>query len=212
MDQTNAATTMTALLFSDAFDLTKTYFIVSGIAGVNPRHGTLGSVAIAKYAVQVALQYHIDSREMPAEWETGYVGFGNRRPFERPTFEYGTEVMELNEDLRDYVFDLARNATLSDSTEANEYRQRYVLDANATFFAASQSPSIIKCDVATSDEWFSGRQLSSAFEETASVWTGGRARSCMTSQEDNATLEALLRAATEGSADFGRAIVMRAGE
>lgn len=32
----NAATTMTALTFSPLFDLRKTYFLIAGIAGVNP--------------------------------------------------------------------------------------------------------------------------------------------------------------------------------
>ena len=50
----NAASTISALVLSDKFDLTKTYFMVGGIAGVNPRHGTLGSAALAKYLVRLS--------------------------------------------------------------------------------------------------------------------------------------------------------------
>jgi purine nucleoside permease len=46
----NAATSMSALVYSDKFDFTKTYFMVAGIAGINPEVGTLGSVTFAKYA------------------------------------------------------------------------------------------------------------------------------------------------------------------
>jgi purine nucleoside permease len=213
MNQINAASTIMALLLSDSFDLAKTYFIVSGVAGVNPLLGTLGSVALAKYAVQVALQYQIDSREMPDDWPTGYVAFGTDRPLERPTLLYGTEIFELNENLRDYLFETARNATLADSTGANEYRQRYApaSSTDATAAAACQPPALLRCDVATSDEYYSGDRLSSAFQQTVSVWTGGRAAYCMTNQEDNATLEALLRGAQHERADFGRVVVMRAG-
>ncbi len=33
---------------------------VAGIAGINPKVATLGSVTFARYAVQVALEYEID--------------------------------------------------------------------------------------------------------------------------------------------------------
>jgi purine nucleoside permease len=60
----NAGTTMTSLVRSPKFDLTTTYFMIAGIAGVNPKVATLGSVAFAKYAVQVALEYEFDAREV----------------------------------------------------------------------------------------------------------------------------------------------------
>ena len=45
--------------------------MIAGIAGINPKVATLGSVAFAKYAVQVALQYEFDAREIPANFTTG---------------------------------------------------------------------------------------------------------------------------------------------
>ena len=60
----NAATTITSLVKSPKFDLTTTYFMIAGIAGVNPKVATLGSVAFAKYAVQIALEYEFDAREV----------------------------------------------------------------------------------------------------------------------------------------------------
>ncbi len=62
---------MTALTFSPLFDFTKTYFMVAGIAGVSPRVATLGSVTFARYAIQVALQYEFDAREIPDNFTTG---------------------------------------------------------------------------------------------------------------------------------------------
>ena len=67
----NAASSMTALTFSGLFDFTKTYFLIAGIAGVSPKVATLGSVTFAKYAIQVALQYEFDPREIPANFTTG---------------------------------------------------------------------------------------------------------------------------------------------
>lgn len=41
--------------------------MVAGIAGINPNRGTLADVTFAKYAVQVALQYEFDAREIPSK-------------------------------------------------------------------------------------------------------------------------------------------------
>ena len=49
----NAATTLASLVRYPRFDLTSTYFMVAGIAGVNPEVATICSVTFARYAVQV---------------------------------------------------------------------------------------------------------------------------------------------------------------
>lgn len=97
----NAAVTIIALMASTRFDLSHTYFLIAGIGGVSPELATLGSVTFAKYAVQVALQYEFDAREIPANFSTGYVPLGSKAPGQYPRNIYGTEVFELNEALRD---------------------------------------------------------------------------------------------------------------
>lgn len=89
-----------ALVLYPAFDLKRTYFLIAGIAGINPKQGTLGSVGFARYAVQVALQREIDAREMPANFSSGYFAQGTTFPGIYPQDIYGTEVFELNDDLR----------------------------------------------------------------------------------------------------------------
>jgi purine nucleoside permease len=228
----NAAASMTALAFSPLFALRKTYFMFTGIAGVNPRKATLGSVALARYSVQVALQYEIDTRSLPADWETGYFAYGCSRPNEYPTITYGTEVFELNAALRDKAYLLSSNATLSDSEGPRKYRARYgppirpappkrykrplrdeddEIEVNE-YHAASGTPSVVRCDTATSDVYYSGTRLSEAFERTTALWTNGTGEYCMTAQEDNANLEVMVRADIEGMVDFSRILVMRSGK
>ncbi|KAK0703154.1 purine nucleoside permease [Lasiosphaeria miniovina] len=206
----NAATTITALVLSGKFNLESTYFLISGIAGVNPKQSTLGGVALAKYAVQVALQYEFDSREIPGNYPNGYVPFGTTAPDQPPTIYYGTEVFELNEALRDCAFQFALNAYLSDNPEAAAYRAKYKTGSDVES-AAVYPPSVVRCDTATSDVYYSGNLLSGAFENITTSWTNGSGVYCMTAQEDNATLEVLLRMAIAGLVDFGRVIVMRSG-
>ncbi|CAK7203022.1 hypothetical protein SEUCBS139899_005751 [Sporothrix eucalyptigena] len=208
----NAASSVMAAALSGKFDLTKTYFMIAGIAGINPKYGTLGSVALAQYTVQVALQYEFDAREMPSNWSTGYFGYGTDAPNIYPGNAYGTEVLELSATLRDLAYGFASKANLSSDPTATEYGQRYAAVQNTSLYApASQPPSVIKCDSVTSDVYFSGNILGEAFEEVTSVWTNGTGKYCMTAQEDSAVLEVLVRLAIEGLVDFSRAILMRTG-
>lgn len=80
----NAATTISALTLSNVFDLTTTYMMVAGIAGVSPKVGTLGSVTFARFAIQVALAYEFDAREIPDNFTTGYIPLGATAPAEYP--------------------------------------------------------------------------------------------------------------------------------
>ncbi|KAF2726180.1 NUP-domain-containing protein [Polychaeton citri CBS 116435] len=203
----NAATTIASLVRSDRFDLTSTYFMVAGIAGVNPEVATICSVTFAKYAVQVALQYEFDPREIPGNFSTGYIPLGSKTPDEYPQNIYGTEVFELNENLQKIAANFARKATLNDSDDAIAYRAKYA--ASDAYTAGTKAPSVIECDVATSDVYYSGSILSTAFGNYTTLVTNGSGVYCTTAQEDNATLEALLRAAVQKIVDFSRVIVMR---
>ncbi|KAL9094761.1 MAG: hypothetical protein Q9165_003032 [Trypethelium subeluteriae] len=202
----NAAATVTSLVQSHRFDLSSTYFLIAGIAGVNPEVATLSSVTFARYAVQVALEYEFDAREIPSNWSTGYLGQGAYAPGQYPTFIYGTEVLEVNAALRSLAAGFAKTAVLNDTPDAAAYRALYTSQA---YVAGSSPPSVVECDVATSDVYFSGALLGQAFGNFTKLMTNGSGLYCTTGQEDNATLEALLRGAVTGLVDFSRIIVMR---
>lgn len=206
----NAAASIMAFFLSDKFDLRNTYFVLGGIAGVNPRHATLGSVAFSRYAVQVALQYELDSRSIPDTWHTGYIPYGRESPFEYPTTTYGTEVFELNDNLRHLAYKFASRGKLQDANGPQQYRARYLATGN-TYKQATQPPTVLKCDTATSEVYYSGKLLSEAFENTTRIWTNGTGVYCMSAQEDNAILEGLVRGTIAGLVDFSRVILYRAG-
>ncbi|KAG8989783.1 hypothetical protein FRB94_014015 [Tulasnella sp. JGI-2019a] len=199
----NAAATIASLVASPLFDLTNTYFFIAGTAGANPNVATIGGVSFARYAVQVTLQYEIDGREIPSNFSTGYFPFGSFAPDQYPTSIYGTEVFEFNDDLRELAVGFASKAKLNDSDANIAYR------ANYPQAAAKAGPAVVACDVATDDTWYSGALLSDAFDKTVKLFTNGTGVYCATAQEDNATAEALLRAALHKKVDFSRIIVMR---
>ncbi|KAJ7259129.1 purine nucleoside permease [Mycena haematopus] len=205
----NAASSIAALVHSPLTSLEETYFLIAGIAGVNPKVATIGSVTFARYAVQVGLQFEIDAREMPQTFSTGYFGQGTSAPGQYPTNIYGTEVFEVNEPLRMLAFAAAKTAQLNDTVDAKQMRKQY---ANSTLFALANEvdgPTVTLCDTATSDTFWDGALLGEAFENATTLLTNGSATYCTTQQEDNATLNALLRGALTHLVDFSRIIVMR---
>ncbi|TQV97007.1 purine nucleoside permease [Cordyceps javanica] len=214
--EVNAAASATALLLAPALDLRATYFLLSGIAGAHPGRATLGSVALARYAVQVGLQYEVDPRDAPDGWQTGYVPFGRDRPEQYPSVIYGSEVFELNVRLRDVAYDLASAAALEnhDDDDDDDDEGKRVRALRAQYpagTAATRPPRLVKCDVTTSDVYFMGEALAQAFDRTTTVWTNGTGAYCMSAQEDNAILEVLVRGAADRLVDFSRVVLMRAG-
>lgn len=205
----NASLSISTLLTSPVFDLTKSYFILTGIAGVNPKRTTIGSVAFAKFAVQVDLQLGFDAREVPSEWGSGYVPMGADKPDQFPGIVHGSEVFELNSALRDYALSVVKGVDLQDSPVAAEHRALWKNSPDGVFEAATQKPSVLEGDVLSSNTFWHGHRISEAMERVAKVYTAGQAEYTMTAQEDNALLAGLLNAALQGKVDFSRILLIR---
>lgn len=165
---------------------------------------TSGSVALARYVVQVALAYELDARQMPSNWTTGYWIQGTSGPGETANAQiYGTEVFELNTNLRDAVKPYLSDIALNDSSTAQAWRAQF------DYAPANAPPAVFCGDVSTSDVYFAGTLLSEAFGNITKLWTNGTGEYAMTAQEDNASLEAIIRGHKAGLVDATRVIVLR---
>lgn len=205
MGHTNAAASVMALVFSKQLDLSRTYFLVAGIAGINPEIGTVGSTGWARYLVDFGVQWEIDAREIPADWSGGYLGINTHGPADKPPLDYRTEVFRLDEALLQKAFALSRSVTLSDGPEAQAARSHF------PSAPANQPPTVLQCDTVAGDTWFSGTLLGQRATEWTRILTDGAGVYCTTQQEDNATYEALKRGAAAGLLDLKRLAVLRAG-
>lgn len=203
MGYANAASSVAALVLGGRSDLTKSYFLISGIAGVDPAQGALASAHWARFAVDGGLQNEIDPREAPADWSAGYVAMGAPAPGQKGELRYGDEVYRLNEDLLQAAFRLTKDVALADSDAAKAYGAKY---AEA---AATAPPQVPICDTISSDTWWHGARLGQAMEAYARLVTDGEANPCTTQQEDNATLTALMRGAEAKLVDFNRIAILR---
>ncbi|WP_109482991.1 purine nucleoside permease [Paraburkholderia sp. C35] len=205
MGHANAAASTMALTFSSRFDLRHTYFMVAGIAGIDPIQGTVGSAAWANYLVGFGIQWEIDGREIPPGWTTGYLGINTKSPTEKPPLDYRTEVFQLNTRLANTAFALSHNVVLSDNAQAQAARAKY------SYAPANRPPTVIQCDTLAGDTWWSGTDLGQRARDWTKILTDGKGTYCTTQQEDNATYEALKRAASVHRVDLNRVAVLRAG-
>jgi purine nucleoside permease len=205
MGHANAATSLAALIFGGRLDLRQTYFVIAGIAGIDPGHGTIGSVAWARYAVDVGLVHEVDAREAPAEWSDGHVGLLATKPSDAPGIRYGTEVFQLDGALVRHALDLSRSVMLADDEGVRAYRLHYGESV------ARSSPTVLQCDTASSDTWWAGARSGEFAARWTKRLTDGAGDYCTSQQEDNALLAAFTRGARAGLVDGRRILILRAG-
>ena len=65
------------------FDLTHAYWLIAGIAGIDPADGSIGSAVWAEWTVDGDLAHQLDERETPKDWPTGYVPLGGSVPYQK---------------------------------------------------------------------------------------------------------------------------------
>jgi purine nucleoside permease len=201
----NASATMMALGLSDTFDLSRTYIMVAGIAGVKPDLGTIGTGAWAEYIVYGGLADGMDPREPGFDWEYLLARLGCTSSWcDQGAYVVGTEVYHLNPTLRDWAFRLSENIPLMDDPRAQAARALYPQEN------AQRKPFVTKCDGVMSDTFWAGARMSNWATWWASQQSGGAATYCMAAFEDSGTLTALNRLAASGRVDLQRVMVLRA--
>ena len=203
MGYANAASSVSAVLYSGLFDLEKSYILIAGIAGVDPADGTLGSAHWARFAVDGGLRHEIDPRQIPSDWPDGVVALGAKRPGEKAGWGSATEVYKLNEKLANKALALTSGVELADSDEAKAYRAAYkVAPGNA-------APAVSICDTLSTDTYWHGSMTAKSMGEWVSLLTDGAGNYCTTQMEDNATLTSLQRGAEAGLLQFDRIALLR---
>ena len=204
---TNAAATIMALGLDPRFDLRQSYWLVAGIAGIDPADASIGSAVWADYVVDGDLSHEIDAREIPANWPTGYVPLGKTTPYEQPPLvkDYASgQVYTLNPGLVRWAFELTRDTPLVDNDQMKQRRATYTETPNA-----QRPPSVlIGANLAASTYWH-GRLLNRWANDWVSYYTGGRGNYVTTAMEDSGTLRALTNLERAAKVDAKRVLVLR---
>lgn len=203
----NAAAIVTALGTDPRFDFRKTYWLVAGIAGVDPADASLGSAAWARWVMDGDLAYELDAREIPAAWPYGLLAIGAQRPNELPAASRGTDrfvAFPLNAALAEWAFELTKDMKLPDTESMAAFRKSFEGLPNA-----QRPPFVLLGDSLGSSTYWHGERFTLWANDWMKLWSGGRANFVMTNMEDNGTAMALRRLAAMGKADDRRLLVLR---
>jgi len=197
-----AAASIMALGLDQRFDLTKAYWLVAGIAGVDPADASLGSAAWAEYVVDGDLAHEIDAREIPKDWKTGYVPLRKSFPYEQPRADSG-ECYRLNPKLVDWAFHLTERVALGDDEKMRAEREQFT-SANAR-----RPPFVLKGDTLSASTFWHGSLLNEWANDWVKYHTGGKGNYVTTAMEDTGTMQSLTFLAKAGRVDIDRVLVLR---
>ncbi len=148
----NASASMMAIGLDPRFDLTHAYFIINGVAGVDPEDASIGSAAWANYVIGDVMA-EIDVREAPTGWPYGLFPVGSTHP-NPTTVRPGFNVFALNSKLVAWAFEQTRGLKLPDDSDVAAFRAAYVGYPNA-----QRPPFVLLGDDFASDHYCHGKIL-----------------------------------------------------
>lgn len=198
-----AAASIMALGLDPRFDLTKAYWVVAGIAGVDPEDASLGSAAWAEWVVDADLAHEIDAREIPKDWKTGYVPLRKSVPYEQPLEKDVGGIFHLQPSLVDWAVRLTRNVPLQDTEAMQTERMKF------TSVNARRPPFVLKGDTISGSTFWHGKLLSQWADDWVKYQTGGKGNYVTTAMEDTGTMQSLEFLAKAGRVDSNRVLILR---
>jgi purine nucleoside permease len=205
---TRSAASIEALGNDPRFDLSHAYFLLAGIAGIDPNVASPGSAVWARHVVDGDLAHEIDAREIPPDWKTGYVPLQRTRPFEQPVPAAqsisGSNVFTLNAGLTDWAYGLSRAVVLGDTPVLKALRAPY-----AGYPAGQKPPVVMIGDTLSAGTFWIGARMNGWAEDWVGYWTRGTGRFVTTAEEDAGFMQALSFLAQVHKVDLDRVMVLR---
>ena len=194
-----------ALGLDPRFDLSKSYWLVAGIAGANPDAAPLGSAVWAEWIVDGDLAHEIDAREIPPDWTTGYLPLFTTHPFALPRpVDNGGAAYRLNPKTVDWAYELSRGIALPDPEALQAWRAKY-----AGHEAALEPPRVMKGDTLSGMTFWHGTLLNDWASAWVDYWTDGKGTFATSAMEDTGTMQALTALARAGRVDLDRVLILR---
>ncbi|MGO4893466.1 cupin domain-containing protein [Flavobacterium sp. W21_SRS_FM6] len=212
MGTARAASAIMALGLDPRFDLTKSYWLVVGIAGVDPHDASIGSAVWANYLVDGDLAHEVDARDMPADWQTGYFPLFQEQKLDTTTdFDASTyqdspngEVYQLNQALSNWAFELTKDVTLSDYPAMEALRAKYINYPNA-----QKPPFVLQGDQLAAATFWHGKHLTEWANDWVRYWTKGQGNFVTSGMEDTGSYQAITYLDNAKKADKSRFMVLR---
>ena len=211
-----AAASVMALGLDPRFDLTRAFFLITGVAGIAPSRGSLASVVLPEYVVEGTLTHELDAREIPPGWPDGFVPIGKSSPYEQPRSDRfnGDDgiVFRLNSDLVSWAHTLTGDVCLLPPPPKKPVILSESEDPCTSLLhpATTGVATVLRGDELASSTFFHGRLMSERATRHVAYHTEGRGSYAITAMEDSGILQSLTWLAAAGKVDFGRVLIVRA--
>jgi len=199
-----ATASVMALGMDPRFDLSKSYWLVAGIAGFDPADASIGSAAWAEYLVDGDLAHEIDAREKPDDWEWGYIARHTKVPFDPNKPEPRGEVFHANGSLAEWAYQLTKDIELPDDENVAEERTRYINHPNA-----QRPPFVLRGDNLAALTFWHGEILNAWANAWVDYWSDGNGEFVSSAMEDTGTYQSLTYLDKIGRVDKERLMVLR---
>ena len=201
-----SATATMALGLDSRFDFSQAYWMVAGIAGIDPEDASIGSVAWSSYLVDGDLGHEIDAREMPDDWDTGFFARHTQFPYDPARPEPTGEVFQASLGLRDWAYDLTKDADLINPPALEETRSLYTEHPNA-----QRPPFVLTGGHIAAMTFWHGKLMNDWANQWVSYWSDGAADFVTSAMEDTGTYQALQYLDNIDRVDIDRFLVLRGG-
>jgi purine nucleoside permease len=198
-----AAASVMALGLDPRFDVSKAYWVVAGIAGVDPADASTGSAAWAEWVVDGDLGHEIDAREIPPDWKTGYVPLRKSRPYELPRSPDEGVAYHLNPALVEWAYQLTKEVPLPENDAMRQERERFASPN------ARRPPFVLKGDTLSASTFWHGKLLNEWANDWVKYHTDGQGNYVTTAMEDTGTLQSLTLLSQAGRVTLDRVLVLR---
>jgi len=199
-----AAASVMMLGMDPRFDLTRAYWLVAGISGVDPEDASIGSAAWAEYLVDGDLAHEIDPREMPEDWKYGYLARYTDEPFDEDRPEPTGEMFRLNPALTEWAYQLTKDVELPDPDSLAETRALYTAHPNA-----QKPPFVLKGDNLAASTFWHGEILNDWANDWVAYWSDGEGEFVTSAMEETGTLQSITWLDRAGRVDRDRVMVLR---
>jgi len=200
-----AAAAIMALGLDPRFDLSKSYWLIAGIAGFDPEDASIGSASWSEYQIDGDLAHEIDAREIPDDWEFGYFARYTRKPFDPDKPAPTGEMYQLNSGLTNWAYALTKDMDLGDDESLKVVRERYTEHE-----MARKPPFVLKGANMSSYTFWHGKILTDWANKWTDYWTEGKGNFVSSGMEDTGSYLSLSWLDKIGRADKNRVMVLRA--
>lgn len=204
MGTANSATAVMALGLDPRFDLSKAYWLVAGIAGVDPADASIGSAAWAEYLVDGDLAHEIDAREIPADWPTGYFARYTRKPYDPKKPEPTGEMFRVNAALTEWAYQLTHQVKLDDTPGLQKTRALFNGYPNA-----QKPPFVMKGDNLAGMTFWHGKLLNEWADRWVKYWSNGKGNFVTSAMEDTGSFQSMTYLHPTGKVNKDRFMVLR---